>query len=138
MPSSQCPEHSGFPTNGTFTKLRTAQDFRKSSELLAMLHKHRKEERDRDVEKRQEGISKAALIRSTLVETLMSDPLWMLPNSLIRKLREVVETALGQSLATFVRTPATFVRLHSAASCLFPNFCSLMVTTPRFCFFKAS
>lgn len=131
MPSPQCLEHSGFPTNGTLTKLRTAQDFRKSSELLVMLHKQRKEERDRDVEKRQEGISKAALVRSTLVETLMSDPLWMLPNSLIRKLREVVETAVGQS-------SATFVRLHSASSCLFPNFCSLMVTTPRLCFFKAS
>lgn len=57
MPSSQCLEHSGFPTNGTLTKLRTAQDFRKSSELLAMLHKHRKEERDRDVEKRLKGCS---------------------------------------------------------------------------------
>lgn len=131
MPSAQCPEHSGFPSNGTLTKLRIAQDFRKSRELPVTLHKPRKEERDRDVEKRQEGISKVALVRSTLVETLMSDPLWMLPNSLIRKPREVVETALGQS-------SATFVRLHSAASCLFPSFCFLVVTTPRFCFLKAS
>lgn len=112
MPSAQCPEHSGFPSNGTFTKLRIAQDFRKSRELLVTFHKQRKEERGKRQRCRKEarGNLKGCSLRSTLVETLMSDPLWMLPNSLIRKPREVVETALGQS-------SATFVRLHSAASC---------------------
>lgn len=96
-----------------------------------MLPKQREKERGRDGEERQEGISKAALVRSTLVETLMSDALWMLPNFLIRKPREVVDTAPGQSAATAVR-------FQSAASPLFPNFYSLVVTTLRFYLLKVS
>lgn len=126
MPSAQCLEHSGFPSNSTLTK-----KLRKSRGLLVRLPKQREKERDRDGEKRQEGISKAALVRSTLVETLMSDPLWMLPNFLIRKPREVVDTTPGQSAATFVR-------FQSAASRLFPNFYFLVVTTLRFYLLKVS